>query len=85
MYIMLCEFLVSILFSFKLTHKKAKSPRRVNSPKTSKFFGRKDVTSVTFPKGKARRRIRPNNGRGEALNTLVHPWTSKYMYVKSTE
>ena len=31
MYIMLCEFLVFILFSFKLIHKKAQSPRQVNS------------------------------------------------------
>jgi len=31
MYTMLCEFLIFMLFSFKLIHKKAKSPRRVKS------------------------------------------------------
>jgi len=31
MYIMLCEFLIFILFSFELIHKKTKSPRQVNS------------------------------------------------------
>ena len=31
MYIMMCEFLVFILLSFGLIHKKAKSLRRVNS------------------------------------------------------
>ena len=27
MYIMLCEFLIFMLFSFKIVHKKAKGPR----------------------------------------------------------
>ena len=31
MYVMLCEFPIFMLFSLKLIHKKAKSPRWVNS------------------------------------------------------
>ena len=37
---MLCKFLVSMLFSFELTHNKAEKP------KTRKFSGRGDVTSI---------------------------------------
>ena len=40
MYKMLCKFLVSILSPFELTHNKAEKP------KTRKFSGRKDVTSI---------------------------------------
>ena len=39
MYKMLCEFQISMLFSFKLTHKGAKRF------KTNKFSGRREVTS----------------------------------------
>ena len=46
MYIMLCESLISILLLFKSTYKKAKKP------KTRKFSGLGDVTSISFPKSK---------------------------------
>ena len=41
----MCEFLVFLflLISFRLIHKKAKRP------KTSKFYRRRDVTSISFP------------------------------------
>ena len=48
MYIMLCEFLISILFLFDLTYKNAEKP------KTRKFSGCGDVISISFPKGKAK-------------------------------
>ena len=40
MYKMLCKFLISMLFSFELTHNKAEKP------KMRKFSGRGDVTSI---------------------------------------
>ena len=47
MYIMLCESLVSMLLLFKSTYKKG-----LKSPRTRKFSGRRDVTSVSSPKSK---------------------------------
>ena len=40
MYKVLCKFLVSMLFSFELTHHKAEKP------KTRKLSGRRDITST---------------------------------------
>ena len=53
MYIMLCEFLISILLLFDLTYKKAEKP------KTRKFSGRGDVISIAFLRVK-QKQVRPS-------------------------
>ena len=61
MYIMLCEFLISILLLFSLTYKKAEKP------KTRKFSRHGDVILISFPKGKARH-VHPSKGKGKNLS-----------------
>ena len=67
MYIMLCEYWFSCYFLFKLTHKKAEKP------KTRKFSGRGDVTSITFFKKYKQSKARhahPSKGRGKTQASL---------------
>ena len=75
MYVMLYEFLISILLLFKSTYKKAEKP------KMRKFSGRGDVMSISFPKGKARH-AHSSKGRGKTLASLNKTQQVQRMFVR---